>query len=311
MVDDGGSKAVLEWQGYKLIGPSIGAKGCHWLKTSLLHRKECYKAKFYGIQSHRCLQMTPTVNVCNCQCLFCWRFHGMKDYPNTEKEDPKVILDRLIEAQKEIVSGFGGDERCDRGMWNEAREPKHMAISLSGEPTMYPYLSDLIGEARRRGMTTFLVTNGTNPKALENLDVLPTQLYVTLSAPNQGIFERLCLPRSPRLWERLNETLELFNSLDTRKVVRHTLVKGWNLGWESEYAKLIMKANPNFIETKSYMFVGDSRNRMTIENMPGIEDIRTFADRISSETSYKIIDEHTDSRVVLLSNETCPRKING
>ena len=138
MVGDSGSKAVLEWQGYKLIGSSIGAKGCHWLKTSLLHRKECYKAKFYGIRSHRCLQMTPTVNDCNCQCLFGWRFHGMKDYPNTEKEDLKVILDKLIEAQKEIVSGFGGDERCDRGMWNEARTPSTWPSRSPASPRCIP-----------------------------------------------------------------------------------------------------------------------------------------------------------------------------
>jgi tRNA wybutosine-synthesizing protein 1 len=309
MGNEVGSRAVLEWQGYKLVGRSIGAKGCHWLKESLLRRKECYKAKFYGIRSHRCLQMTPTVDICNCQCLFCWRFHGMKEYPNSEREDPAAILDRLVQAQREIVSGFGGDERCDKVMWREARDPKHIAISLSGEPTMYPYLSDLIGEASRRGMTTFLVTNGTNPRALERLDPLPTQLYVTISAPNKEIFERLCLPRSTMLWERLNETLDIMGSLDTRKVVRLTLVKGWNLGWESEYSKMIAKAGPNFIETKSYMFVGDSRSRMTVENMPAMEEIRTFADRISSETSYKIVDEYTDSRVVLLSNGSCERMI--
>ena len=304
-----GVKAKLEWQGYKLIGASAGVKGCHWLKMKLLHDKSCYKERFYGIQSHRCLQMTPTVNICNCQCLFCWRFHGMQDYSSDKKEDPAELLDKLIIAQKEIVSGFGGDERCSKKMWNDARSPKHVAISLSGEPTLYPGLSDFIAECKRRGMTTFLVTNGTNPKAIERLEVLPTQLYVTLSAPNSEIFERLCLPRSPKLWDRLNETLALLPSLSTRKVIRHTLVKEWNLGWESEYAKLISKASPDFVEAKAYMFVGDSRNRLTISNMPGIEEIRTFADRLAAETSYKIKDEQADSRVVLLSNENYEQKI--
>ena len=31
----------------------------------------CYKAQFYGIESHRCVQMTDLR--CNQQCLFCWR----------------------------------------------------------------------------------------------------------------------------------------------------------------------------------------------------------------------------------------------
>jgi len=299
---DTGARAKLEWQGYKLIGSSFGVKGCHWLKARLLHGKPCYKEKFYGIRSHRCLQMTPTVDICNCQCLFCWRFHGMKDYPRASKEDPAEILDELISAQREIVSGFKGDIRCDKGLWEEARNPKHVAISLSGEPTLYPGLSDFIGECSRRGMTTFLVTNGTNPKALERLEHLPTQLYVTIAAPNEDVFERLCLPRGPGLWDKILRTLELLPSLDTRTVIRHTLVAGWNLGWEPDYARLISRANPNFVEAKAYMFVGDSRNRLTIENMPGHDLIRTFSERLASELSYLIIDEHRDSRVVLLSN---------
>lgn len=298
-----GTKAVLEWQGYKLVGRTGGVKGCHWLRAKLLHGKACYKEKFYGIESHRCLQMTPTVNICNCQCLYCWRFHGMQDYPRAERDEPGKILDGMIAAQREIVSGFGGDERCERSMWEEARDPRHVAISLSGEPTLYPALSDLIAECERRHMTTFLVTNGTNPSALERLDPLPTQLYVSISAPNEDIFNRLCLPRSRDLWNRQLETLRLLPSLSTRKVVRHTLVSGWNIGWESEYARLISIAEPDFIETKAYMFVGDSRNRMTVDNMPSHEIIRTFADRLSMETSYEHVDEHRDSRVALLARK--------
>ena len=309
MDSQSGSKAILERQGYKLIGVSAGAKGCHWLGEKLLTGNGCYKSRFYGIESHRCLQMTPTVNVCNCQCLFCWRFHGMRDYPSGKQDDPVELLDKLIFAQKEIVSGFGGDPRCDKKMWQQAREPKHVAISLSGEPTLYPGLSGLIAECKRRGMTTFLVTNGTNPAALKRLDTLPTQLYITMAAPTKEIFEKLCLPRGQGLWDKFNETLSLLPSLDTRKVVRHTLVKGWNLGWEDDYAGLIAKAEPDFIEAKAYMFVGDSRNRMTIDNMPAIEEIRTFSERLADLTGYNIEDEHRDSRVVLLTNGARERKI--
>lgn len=306
-----GTRLKLEWQGYKLVGSSFAVKGCHWLKSKLLYGKPCYKEKFYGIQSHRCLQMTPAIDVCNCQCLYCWRFHGMKNYPKLSIEEAGDILDRLISAQREIVSGFKGDNRCQKEMWDEARSPMHVAISLSGEPTLYPGLSDFIGECRRRRMTTFLVTNGTNPKALEKLENLPTQLYITLAAPNREIFEKLCLPRSKGLWDNLLRTLDLLPSLDARRIVRHTLVAGWNLGWESEYGKLIRRADPDFVEAKAYMFVGDSRTRLTIDNMPSHEQIRTFSERLAAEISYRLIDEHSDSRVVLLSNEKCSRNITG
>lgn len=295
-----GADSVLKWQGYKLVGEAGAVKGCHWLKTKILHGKACYKEKFYGIQSHRCLQATPTVNICNCQCLYCWRFHGMGDYPAQEIDDPSTLLDQMIDAQREIVSGFGGDSRCTPQIWHEANNPNQVAISLSGEPTLYPRLSEFIGECKRRGMTTFLVTNGTNPRALEMLDELPTQLYVTVAAPTAEIFEKLMLPRSPRLWEKVMDTLAILPSIGTRKVIRHTLVEGWNLGWESDYAKLIERAEPDFIEAKAYMFVGDSRNRLTVENMPPHESIRTFSERLAAELSFELIDEQKDSRVVLL-----------
>jgi len=101
-------------------------------------------------------------------------------------------------------------------------------------------------------------------------------------------------------WEKLNETLELLPSLDTRTVIRHTLVKGWNLGYEKEYAKLIEKAEPWFIEPKGYMYVGYSRQRMSMNNMPSHEEIKEFAQKLAELTGYKIEAERGDSRVVLL-----------
>ncbi|HDM36274.1 MAG TPA: 4-demethylwyosine synthase TYW1, partial [Candidatus Syntrophoarchaeum butanivorans] len=32
----------------------------------------CYKGRFYGVASHRCIQMTPTI-LCNQACIHCWR----------------------------------------------------------------------------------------------------------------------------------------------------------------------------------------------------------------------------------------------
>ncbi len=194
-------------------------------------------------------------------------------------------------------------------MWEEARNPNQVAISLAGEPAMYPYLDDLIEEYEKRGMTTFLVTNGTRPDILEGLDTLPTQLYVTLAAPNKDVYEKLCVPKNPGLWDRVNETLELFPSLDTRTVVRHTLVKKWNIGWEEEYVKLIEKADPMFVEAKGYVFVGDSRNRMNIENMPSHKLIKEFAEKEASLLGLDVIAEKADSRVCLIGEEGMDTKL--
>jgi tRNA wybutosine-synthesizing protein 1 len=274
------------------------------MRQKLIYGRPCYKEEFYGIESHRCLQMTPAVNVCNFRCLFCWRYHGMTGFDGSGYPEPEQLLEKCLEEQKLLVSGFKGDLRCDPKLWEEARRPNQVAISLSGEPTLYPKLGEFIDLCKHKGMTTFLVTNGSVPKVLEKLSPLPTQLYVTVAAPTKEVFERLCVPQFPRAWGNLMETLELLPSLSTRTVIRHTLVKDWNLGWEDEYAKLDSIAQPLFVEPKGYVFVGDSRTRMTADNMPSHSSVREFSKRLAERLSLEILREREDSRVVLVGKKT-------
>jgi tRNA wybutosine-synthesizing protein 1 len=299
-----------EKQQYKLHGGHAAVKLCHWMQQSLLKGRPCYKQEFYGIQSHRCLQMTPVVDQCTHNCLFCWRVQGF-DRKEEQWREPEEVLDACISEQRKLVSGFGGDARCSKEMWKESREPKQVAISLSGEPTIYPHLGEFIEVCHRRGMTTFLVTNGTFPEVLEKLDPLPTQLYVTVAAPNEEVYRRLCVPRIPDGWERLKRTLELFPSLNTRTVIRHTLVKDWNVGWEDEYAKLDASADPDFIEPKGYVFVGDSRRRMSIDNMPSHDTITEFSKRLGDRMGMEILKERKDSRVLVLGKKDSQLRIPG
>ena len=293
----------LERQQYRLIGESGAVKLCHWMRQKLLFGRSCYKEQFYGIQCHRCLQMTPAVNVCNFRCLFCWRFHGMTGFGSTGHTAPEELLEGAVSEQRFLVSGFKGDPRCDQRLWEEARKPNQVAISLSGEPMLYPDLGEFIALCKRRGMTTFLVTNGSVPKAIAELSTLPDQLYVTVAAPNEELFQKLCVPQFPKAWENLMETLELLPSLSTRTVIRHTLVDGWNIGWEDEYGRLDEIADPTFIEPKGFVFVGDSRTRMTIQNMPAHASVREFASRLAARTGMEFLGEREDSRVVVLGKK--------
>jgi len=178
-----------------------------------------------------------------------------------------------------------------------------VAISLTGEPTVCSFLGEFIDLCHKRGMTTFLVTNGTNPHVLEKLDPLPTQLYVTVAAPKEDIHKKLCSPMIPNAWALLNETLEILPSLDTRRVIRHTLVDGWNLGYEEDYAKLDEKAEPMFIEPKGFVFVGGARQRMNMDNMPSHGKVKDFGERLGSLLGFEILMEREDSRVVLLGKD--------
>ncbi|MCK5301441.1 MAG: radical SAM protein, partial [Thermoplasmatales archaeon] len=190
--------------------------------------------------------------------------------------------------------------------------PNMVACSLSGEPTLYPKLGDFFDECHKKNMITFLVTNGTNPKSLINLDPLPKQLYISIVAPNESLYKKICSPTISNGWKKINETLEILSSLDTRTVIRHTLMNDWNMDkkYINDYAKLINKANPMFIEPKGYVFVGYSRNRMHLKNMPTHTNIREFSVNLSNKINYNIEMERSDSRVLLLTRDKNTSKIN-
>ena len=98
-------------------------------------------------------------------------------------------------------------------------------------------------------------------------------------------------------------TVDLLPSLDTQKVMRLTLTKGYNMCNPEEYAKIIERGAPTYVEAKAYMHVGFSRDRLTIENMPRHEEILEFARQIEAHSSYVIKDQAPESRVVLLSRK--------
>lgn len=245
--------------------------------------------------------MTPAINECSHCCSFCWRVQE-RDFEVTDWAEPKEMLDVLIAHQRLLISGFKGDSRCSSEMFKEASDPDQVAISLAGEPITYPYLSDFIKECHNRNMTTFLVTNGTYPDQLEALDVLPRQLYVTVAAPNEEIYKKVCRPKISDGWTRLMRTLELFPSLNTRTVIRHTLVKDLNFGWVQDYARLDKIADPDLIEPKGYVFVGASRQRLSLTSMPSFEEIRDFSSQLGDIVGMSIIKERPDSRVLLLGD---------
>ncbi len=299
-------KDVLERQGYRIVGEHSGVKLCHWTKASLTKGIGCYKQTFYGIESHRCLQMTPTVDACNLSCQFCWRTQEWGSDSLLGADDPAFIVDESIRAQRELLSGYNGNPNVSRERFLEAWHPSNVAISLTGEPTLYKRLGEMIDEFKRRNMSTFLVTNGTTPSVLRRMRAegrLPTQLYVTVAAPNEEVYRKLVAPKSDHEFRKLRETLALLPTLPTRTVIRHTLVQGWNLGWEDEYAELDRLAKPMFIECKGYSFVGESRLRLQADNVPSHASIRTFAGRLADRVGYRPAAEREDSRVVLLTRD--------
>ena len=223
-----------------------------------------------------------------------------------EWDPPEEIAQGILWAQGRILSGYKGHAKLDPKKFREAHRPKHVAISLTGEPTLYGPLGELIRTLRVKSLTTFLVSNGNLPERLSDLSCEPTQLYISVCAPNKSVFKRICRPQLTGAWERLNETLSLLHSFGCPTVIRTTLVKNQNMDNVEGYAKLVANAEPTYIEAKAYMHVGFSSLRLSFENMPSHKDVYDFAIKLSEKTGYKILDEVADSRVVLLSKRDKP-----
>ena len=296
----------LSKQKYHLVGEHGGVKVCHWTKQSLVNDRSCYKGTFYGIESHGCMQMAPNVDTCNLACSYCWR-EPHSETLNKIDDDPYELFLQSVKAHRRLITGYGGNPKADPKKFAEAQNPKHVAISLNGEPTLYSRLGEFLEICHQHGVSTFLVTNGSLPKVIEKLDPLPTQLYVSVDAPNKKLFNSLCKPKfDSSAFEKLEQTLELLPSLDTRTVCRHTLIKNESLGYHEDYARLDNIADPDFIEAKGYVYVGNSQNNLSIENMPSHQEVLDFSHKLAPLVDREVLSERSESRVTLIGKEMIP-----
>jgi len=287
--------------------------------------------------------MTPAVMWCSNKCVHCWRAIELTLGSKLGKgiDSPSEIIDGCIKAQRKLLQGFKVDfkskkkqmSRANMEKWEEAQEPTQFAISLSGEPTIYPLIGDLIAELRRRGKTSFLVTNGLYSEKIKELikeNNLPTQLYVSVMASNKKLYKKIVNSEFENSWERLNETLGLMGELTPRAypeksslkiftrgkcrtIFRMNLIKDLNMNDEhvEEYAELIKKAKPMFVEIKGFMSVGFARQRLGYDRMPTHEEMGKFVEKLSLATGLKILDSHERSRAWVLGEDGGKLKIKG
>ncbi len=303
-------KKIMEKQHYHFVGEHTVVKTCVWTRNALLQDRFCYKCKFYGIESHRCIQMSPTAYWCWNSCIHCWRlrpadvgFNWDETRMPVYNEDPEILVDKVIETHKRILMGYKGNPRTNMKYFEEAMEPKHVAISLTGEPTLYDKLQDMIKAFHKRGLTTFLVTRGVRPDIILNFEEPPSQLYVSVEAYNKEMYEWLDKPLVPNAWELTIKTLRGLREYSSPTVLRITLIKGINMDDKAVtgFAKLIELMQPTYIEAKAYMHVGASMKRLSRENMPSHEEVIDFSKKLEKTTGYPIRSQSKPSRVVLLS----------
>jgi flavodoxin len=195
-------RRALTKEGYKLIGSHSAVKICRWTKSMLRGNGGCYKHSLYAIASHLCMEVTPSLACAN-KCVFCWRHH--KNPVGREWrwqiDAPEMIVEEAIAkhvAQIKMLKGLPG-LREDR--WREAMTPRHCALSLVGEPIMYPHIGQLLRLLHGRDISTFLVTNAQFPDAIAALPPV-TQLYVSIDAATKDTLKAIDRPLFADFWER-------------------------------------------------------------------------------------------------------------
>ena len=293
---------------------------CEWTKKSLRDQGECYKNKFYNVKTYSCAQISPDVLTCDQNCLFCWRpteMHNTKKILKKDSIKPAELIEGLVKERKKLLIGFQGYDKVNKKKLKESIDvfPKHWAISLSGEPTLYPYLPELIkGLKKKKVESIFLVTNGQNPEMLKKLqekNALPSQLYISLTAYDDDSYKQINKGIDKYGFKTLKTTLGLLKNLKVRSVIRLTLIKGLNTQKQQLIAlgKLMESSKADFLEVKSYMWLGDSRKKLGQENMPLFSEIKDYTKTLlEALPSYKYENDCDKSRIILLKNKNSKYK---
>ncbi|XP_034722849.1 S-adenosyl-L-methionine-dependent tRNA 4-demethylwyosine synthase TYW1 [Etheostoma cragini] len=297
-------RGALTKQGYKLIGSHSGVKLCRWTKSMLRGRGGCYKHTFYGIESHRCMETTPSLACAN-KCVFCWRHHT--NPVGTEwrwKMDPaEKILQDALEKHESMIRQFRGVPGVKPERYEEGLAVKHCALSLVGEPIMYPEINTFIRLLHSHRISSFLVTNAQFPQEIRSL-VPVTQLYVSVDASTKDSLKKIDRPLFKDFWPRFLDSLRALGEKRQRTVYRLTLVKAWNVEEMQSYSELIALGQPDFIEVKGVTYCGESSaSTLTMANVPWHQEVVTFVQQLADMLpQYEIACEHEHSNCLLMAH---------
>lgn len=153
---------------------------------------------------------------------------------------------------------------------------RHCALSLVGEPIIYPQINKFVGLLHAQRISSFMVTNAQFPDEIRNLTPV-TQMYLSIDAGTPESLKKIDRPVFPDFWERFLASIDALRDKGQRTVFRLTLVKEWNMDEMQGYAQLIQRGRPDFIEVKGVTYCGNSKaSSLTIKNTPYHEEVSVF-----------------------------------
>ena len=127
--------------------------------------------------------------------MFCWRHHT--NPVGTEwkwkTDGAEMIFETALKNHYAMINEFKGVPGVRADRLAEAFEVAHCALSLVGEPIMYPHINEFVSLLHSKRISTFLVTNAQFPDAIRSLQPV-TQLYVSVDAPTKESLKRIDRP---------------------------------------------------------------------------------------------------------------------
>uniref|UniRef100_A0A673KAH9 tRNA 4-demethylwyosine synthase (AdoMet-dependent) n=1 Tax=Sinocyclocheilus rhinocerous TaxID=307959 RepID=A0A673KAH9_9TELE len=242
---------------------------------------------------------------CANKCGFCWRHHT--NPVGTEwrwKMDPaEKIIQEAVENHRNMIRQFKGVPGVRPERFEEGLTVKHCALSLVGEPIMYPEINSFLRLLHQQNISSFLVTNAQFPEEIRSL-VPVTQLYVSVDASTKDSLKKIDRPLFKDFWQRFLDSLRALGEKQQRTVYRLTLVKAWNVDELKAYSDLIALGQPDFIEVKGVTYCGESSaSSLTMANVPWHEEVVYFVQQLANLLpDYEIACEHEHSNCLLLAH---------
>lgn len=290
------------------------------MKMSMMRgRGGCYKHTFYGISSFQCMEMTPSLACAN-KCVFCWRHH--KNPVGTswrwQVDRPEMLIEKATENHRKMVKQLRGVPGVDPDRFKQASKIRHCALSLVGEPIIYPYINEFLGLLHKQEISSFLVTNAQFPDEMANLPPI-TQMYISVDASTKESLKAVDRPLFEDFWERFLSSIDELSKKGQRTVFRLTLIKEWNMDEISNYVDLILRGKPGFIEIKGVTYCGSSdASSLRMSNVPYHAEVVKFTQMVCDEVNkmngsplYEVASEHEHSCCVLLANISKFKKEDG
>ncbi len=254
------------------------------------------------------IDLSPDKKRCNFDCIYC----ELEPARPVDVYDNPPKVDEIFDEVKEAVKEFDFEV---------------LTITSNGEPTLYPYLNELIDKLKTLNKKLLILSNSSTidkkeiQNALKKLDIVK----LSLDSADEKTFKKIDRPhKNIDLQEIINGIIEFRKIYKGELIIEILVVKGIN-DKEEEFKKLndvLAKINPDRVDISTidrppaYKVEGVSTDRLfelaeyiknqnifiptrekinyKIENLTKEELLNTLKKRPFSESDVKnILDEHT------------------